>query len=123
MARFAYQRTGGPLIRWGGDRAPGWASGSGRAADARSLGSYEPVPRAGGPEIMGDTMMESIGAAKDAIHSSTGRGVASAAALFHGFKRTGSIGIALLYAAAGYVAPISTNVVAVAQGFAQKKSG
>ena len=119
--RMAYQRKGGPLVVWDRGRAPGWASGVGRSADARSMGSYEPIPRPGGPEIMGDTAMESLSAAKDAIHSSAGRGVVAAASAFHGYKRTGSIGMALLYAAAGYVAPVITPVIEIAQGFAKPK--
>lgn len=116
--RYIYQRAGGPLIHWNRGRAPAQA----RAADAKSLGSYEPAPaRAGAPEAIGDTAMQTVAAANDAVHSSTGRKVVSAASLFHGYKRTGSIGIALLYAAAGYVFPVATPVVAVAQGFAQKK--
>lgn len=121
--RMAYQRTGGPLLNWNRGRPPGWSSGTGRSADARSLGSYETIPRAGAPESIGDTAMDAIGTAKDAIHSSTGRGVAAAASAYHGLKRTGSIGMALLYAAAGYVAPVLTPVITVAQGYAQKKGG
>lgn len=119
--KMIYQRTGGPLIHWDRGRAPGWASGSGRAGDARTLGSYERGPTAGGPEMIGDSAMDTLSSAKDAIHSSTGRGIAAAASAFHGLKRTGSIGMALLYAAAGYVAPVLTPVITVAQGFAQKK--
>lgn len=121
--RMAYQRTGGPLLNWNRGRPPGWSSGTGRSADARTLGSYEAVPRAGGPEVIGDTAMEALSSAKDAIHSSTGRGVVAAASAFHGFKRTGSIGMALLYAAAGYVAPVLTPVITVAQGYAKPRSG
>lgn len=48
--RFAYQRTGAPLLSWRGGTAP---QGT-RAADAKSLGSLgDPtleLPRAGAPE-------------------------------------------------------------------------
>lgn len=56
--RMAYQRTGGGLIHWNRGRSPGSTIGQGRAADALSLGNYEPCPKAGGPEIIGD---DSIG--------------------------------------------------------------
>ena len=121
--RYIYQRTGGPLIHWNRGRAPGVSIGSGRSADSLSLGAYEAAPKAGAPEMIGDTAMETVSSVSDAIHSSTGRKVASAASLFHGYKRTGSIGIALLYAAAGYVAPVITPVIAVAQGFAKPRTG
>lgn len=76
-----YQRKGGPLLQWGRAASPAAKVGQGRAADALSLGdyveetggarvvskrdhgpiydgslsNYEPVPKAGGPEIIGDS--------------------------------------------------------------------
>ncbi len=53
--KFAYQRTGGPLVRWDGPMAP---AVHGRGADARSLGEVESlhVTLPGAPEyiVMGD---------------------------------------------------------------------
>jgi len=43
------------------------------------------------------------------------------AAIFHGYKRTGSVLWALLYGACASVSPVVTGAVVVAQGFGQKK--
>ena len=51
--RMAYQRTGGGLIHWNRGRAPASLIGQGRTPPS-SLGNYEPVPKAGGPEIIGE---------------------------------------------------------------------
>lgn len=73
--KMAYQRTGGPILTWRGGIPPRSNIGQGRAADslalgeyteetggimlsptkrAGAIGNYEPVPKAGGPEIIGD---------------------------------------------------------------------
>ncbi len=40
---------------------------------------------------------------------------------YHGYKRTGSILWALIYGALGRIAPLTSGVIAVAQGFGQRK--
>lgn len=47
--------------------------------------------------------------------------VATAAMIFHGYKRSGSVLVALLYGAAGALAPKIAVPIAVAQGFGKKK--
>lgn len=49
------------------------------------------------------------------------RKIGALAATFHGYKRNGSIGWALLWGLAGAAAPLTTNVIAVAQGFGKAK--
>lgn len=77
--RMAYQRRGGALIRWDQGASPRSHVGQGRAADSLSLGAleetggmrvvkhgappahdgnYEPVPKQGAPEIIGDTDLQ-----------------------------------------------------------------
>lgn len=46
-----------------------------------------------------------------------------AASTYHGYKRTGSVGWALAWGAAGSIAPIITPTIAVAQGFAKPEHG
>lgn len=62
MARYIYQRTGGPLVQWNSNLGrPPYQT---RAADAKSLGSLggavfdtefdgRPLPRPGAPEFLG----------------------------------------------------------------------
>lgn len=129
MARMIYQRRGGPMIHW--DR--GAAPGSGRSAAARELGglgslgtdiAYATLPRAGGPEILtGDEAQSALDAATATIHSSAGRKAVAAAAAYHGYKRNNSLGMALVWAAAGYLAPVITPVISIAQGFGKPRGG
>lgn len=143
---YAYQRRGGPLLKWGA-RPPAQS----RASDATALGQIfeatagigrrairrgeqamgcacddAKVPRAGAPEFVGDYVATSgvtstIASIDDAIHSGTGRSVAMAANAYHGYKRNGSVLWALAWAALGYTAPVITTVIATAQGFGHKK--
>ena len=45
----------------------------------------------------------------------------SGVAIFHGYRRTGSVLWALAYGLSARVAPVVTGAVVVAQGFGQKK--
>lgn len=45
------------------------------------------------------------------------------AGVYHGYRRTGSIGWALLYGLLARVAPVTTGAVVVAQGFGKPKTG
>lgn len=126
--RFVYSRKGGPLINWNRGRSPGWATGSGRSADARSLGDIDIMPKAGGPEVVstvGDYI--SVG---DTEPSPLARfvspgGVLSMAGLaagaYHGYKRNGNVRWAVGWGVLGALFPLITGGVAVAQGFGKKK--
>lgn len=46
---------------------------------------------------------------------------ATAAGVFHGYRRTGSVLWALLYGLAARTSPVITGAVVAAQGFGQKK--
>jgi len=120
--KMAYQRTGGPLVHWNRGRSPGVPIGSQRASDNLSLGSYEPIPKPGGPEILsGTAAIDALESVNDAVHSSIGRKAAACATAFHGYKRNQSVGWALAWAAAGYAAPVLAPVIALAQGFGKAK--
>lgn len=49
------------------------------------------------------------------------RKIGALAATYHGYKRSGSVGWALLWGVLGAAAPLVTNTVAVAQGFGKAK--
>lgn len=70
---------------------------------------YPPAPSA----------MEGIA---DVVDSDNVRYAAGAALVFHGYRRTGSIVMALLYGLAGKQIPVIAVPVALAQGFGKKKS-
>jgi hypothetical protein len=55
------------------------------------------------------------------MHTPTMRAAGSAIAAFHGYKRHGSIGWAVVWSIMGSLSPVFTNVIAVAQGFGKKK--
>lgn len=111
--KFAYQRTGGPLLSW----ASGYPPTQARAADCKSLGAYESyvpaAPLPGAPE-----MISGISDSLNSVQSVAGMAVAG----YHGWKRTGSIAWAGVWALAGNIAPLITIGVAVVQGFGQHKS-
>lgn len=133
MAKMIYQRTGGPMVHWDRGRAPAANSRgnrelSGLEQELGSLGSdgisYATIPRAGGPEILsGDDAKSALEEANDTVHSGVGRKIAAAASAFHGYKRNNSIGMALVWAACGYITPVLTPVIAVAQGYAKPRGG
>lgn len=98
--------------------APGVKCGCGCKATVDPTGptsTYgKAVLRAAGiPIPMGDLA--------DTVSSPTAKKIGGAAATYHGYKRTGSILWALVYGAFGYFAPVTTNVVALAQGYGEKK--
>ena len=47
----------------------------------------------------------------------------SAASAFHGYRRNGTLGWAAAWGIIGYVVPVITPAVAIAQGFAKPKGG
>lgn len=49
------------------------------------------------------------------------RTVSASMSAYHGFRRTGAIGWAVVWGAAGYVIPVIVPVVGFAQGFAKPK--
>lgn len=145
--KFAYARTGGPLLNWSGPTPPSPS----RAGETRSLGSSD-VPRAGAPEIISGYEAPEPGAAT--IHlggfipegnvrnygqtmladdkpapldlAGIARKAGIIASAYHGVKRNnGSITSGLLWALAAWaVFPLHGAIVpaiAVAQGFAQPK--
>ena len=76
------------------------------------------APRATGDYIeMGTTTDDVI----DAVFSRPARVGGAAAGAYHGYRRTGSIGFALFYAAVGYVNPPIGGAIMVAQGFGKGK--
>ncbi len=110
--KFAYAKTGGPLLSW----ASGYPPAQARAADAKSLGAFEYVPTyalPGAPEV--------IHGITDTINNV--QGIAGALfAGYHGYARSGrNIGVAAVWAAAGAFAPFITGAVAIYQGYAGKK--
>lgn len=144
--KFAYARTGGPLLNWSGPTPPSPS----RAGETRSLGGL-PIPLPGAPEIIGGYEEPQPGAAT--IHLGgfipegsirnygttvlgadepkfdvTGlvRKAGIIASAYHGVKRNnGSIMSGLLWALAAWVVfPMHGTIVpavAIAQGFAQPK--
>ena len=61
-------------------------------------------------------------AVRDLVDSDAVKTIASAALVYHGYRRTGSIFWALVYGLAGRTAPVVTTAVAVAQGFGERKT-
>jgi len=134
MPNYAFKRRGGPLVKW-----TGASPAQSRAADAVSLGCSDGcgcapckdakrIPKPGAPEYIGNYITvgdsgptSAIAKIDDAVHTGAGRTVAMAANAFHGYRRNGSIGWALAWAALGYAAPVITTVIATAQGFGHKK--
>lgn len=130
--KFAYARTGGPLLNWSGSTPPSPT----RAGETRSLGDLD-IPRAGAPEIISGYMPEGAAraygqttlAAADASKldlAGIARKAGIIASAYHGVKRNnGSITSGLLWALAAWaVFPFHGAIVpaiAVAQGFAQPK--
>jgi hypothetical protein len=57
----------------------------------------------------------------DAIHSDTAKTAATAALVYHGYRRTGSIFWALAYGLVGHAVPVVAVPVAIAQGFGKRK--
>lgn len=145
--KFAYARTGGPLLDWSGVTPPTPS----RAGETRSLGALD-IPRAGAPEIVSGYESPAPGAAT--IHLGgympegnvrnygqtmladdkpapldvwgIARKAGIIASAYHGVKRNnGSIWSGLLWAAAAWAMfPIHGLIVpgfALAQGFAQPK--
>lgn len=140
MSKYVYQRRGGPLLSWKSGVAPAQS----RAAEATALGCSDctsgakamgcgcsskdaaRVPRQGAPEYLGNYIAtgdapSTIAKIDDAVHTGAGRTVAMAANLYHGYRRNGSVGWALLWGALGYAMPVVTTVIATAQGFGHKK--
>lgn len=122
MSKYIYQRKGGPLLEWG-TRPP--SGQQGRAADARALGSYEPLPKPGAPELIlsGDDAITALEKLNDVTSSGVVRKAGALASAYHGYRRNDSVAWALAWAVAGYAAPVLTPVIAVAQGFGKKKGG
>jgi len=145
--KFAYARTGGPLLNWSGSTPPSPT----RAGETRSLGSSD-IPRAGAPEVISGYESPEPGAATIHLGGYMPEGAARAygqttigateapqldlagiarkagiiASAYHGVKRNnGSITSGLLWALAAWaVFPFHGAIVpaiAVAQGFAQPK--
>lgn len=112
--KFAFQSKGGPILSW----ARGYPPAQARGADCKSLGAYEYVPSyalPGSPENI-----RGMGGITDTLGSV--QGIAGGAlGAYHGYKRTKSIGWALVWGAAGSFAPLVTGVIALAQGFAKPK--
>lgn len=146
--KFAYTRTGGPLLNWSGATPPSPT----RAGETRSLGGFNvDVPRPGAPEVvsgyespapgaaivhLGGYMPE--GAARNYGQATVGaddaprqldmalvRKASVLAALYHGVKRNnGSVWWGLAWALGAYVAPLhgtSAVGIAAAQGFGHAK--
>jgi hypothetical protein len=145
--KFAYARTGGPLLNWSGSTPPSPT----RAGETRSLGSSD-IPRAGAPEVISGYESPEPGAATIHLGGYMPEGAARAygqttigateappldlagiarkagiiASAYHGVKRNnGSITSGLLWALAAWaVFPFHGAIVpaiAIAQGFAQPK--
>lgn len=145
--RFAYARTGGPLLNWSGVTPPSPS----RAGETRSLGAYD-VPLPGAPEIVagyespapgaavvhlggympegaarayGQTTLSADQPASMMPSGSTIRRVAALASVYHGMKRNnGSIMWGLLWGLAAFISPANgliVPVIGVVQGFGQAK--
>ena len=57
----------------------------------------------------------------DVFDAISRRKLGALAAAFHGYRRNKSIGWALLWGALGFALPLGTNVIALAQGYADPK--
>ncbi len=73
------------------------------------------------PRSMGDDAPAPPRTLSSVANSSSVSTGASMALGYHGYKRTGSIGWALVYAALGKLLPVVAVPVAVAQGFGARK--
>ncbi len=140
--QYIFQRRGGPLVQW--DHPSGRPPEQTRGADASGMGSLgatdvfdrpRSLPRGGAPEYLADGMGCSDGCGgkgngmaglqDDIVGVATGpiaRTVGGIAATYHGYKRTGSIGWALLWGILGSSFPLVAVPLAVAQGFGHRKS-
>jgi hypothetical protein len=126
---YAYQRRGGPLYEYDGDRPPNQAGvatsvGAEQMPDESEedlVQNYEYVSQPpGSPEELtgiGDDGSMSI---FDRVRSPSGRTLVAAAAAFHGYRRSGKVLLALGWGLLGYLFPVATPVVAVAQGFGKR---
>jgi hypothetical protein len=57
------------------------------------------------------------------IHTPTVRGIGSVAAAYHGYKRNKSVLWAVAWSVGGWLSPLFTNAIAVAQGYSKPKKG
>ena len=86
-----------------------------------SAGSLPPIGYAlGETDTAADLILPPLSPA--AIFWSLLAAAGTAASAYHGWKRNESIGWAIVWGAAGALAPIITVPVAIAQGFSKKKS-
>jgi hypothetical protein len=148
QGRYIYQRHGAPLLSWAGgppsqtraadakslgdfSSPPGNRMGLPRPGSPEFLAAYDAIPSSNPPIRqrgvgnyikLGDATTPPAPTAADYFNEYK-RSVGSAAAAFHGIKRNnGSVLMGLVWGVIGYIAPVTTNVVAVAQGFSKPKS-
>jgi len=75
------------------------------------------------PLLLGDTPASSSTSVSDIADNPNVKLAAGVALGYHGYRRTGSVFWALVYAAAGRWFPLEAVPIAVAQGYGQKKGG